>query len=316
MVRRAAAPVRARSPMAARCWRRRRWAPTSPISARRSSRPTRRNAVDAYKQGIVEGRADDIVYSSLFTGVHGNYLRQSIEAAGLDPNNLPEGDIKHDGLRRRRGRKKAWRDIWGSGQGIGAVTEVLPAADYVAKLAAEYRAGQARAAGESSFSQRQTSRPPDPRPPGKTKPLRRSAGSRHSPRQVWAISGARPAAMSTSSAMAAHAASSKAGRSCRRSRPSRPRRAPLEGAGADRRLAVGEIAAPRSGRGSGQSQGLLEHLARPSRRRSLARASDQRLGSAPLDRHQPELRPPSAGAAPSSSRSAPRSAPRPCGDCR
>jgi len=96
------------------------------------------NAVDAYKQGIVEGRASDIVYSSLFTGVHGNYLRQSIEAAGMDPKNLPEGDLKTMDFAGGEGAKKAWRDIWGSGQGIGAVTEVLPAADYVAKLAAEY----------------------------------------------------------------------------------------------------------------------------------------------------------------------------------
>ena len=96
------------------------------------------NAVDAYKQGIVEGRASDIVYSSLFTGVHGNYLRQSIEAAGMDPKNLPEGDLKTMDFAGGEGAKKAWRDIWGSGQGIGAVTEVLPAADYVAKVAAEY----------------------------------------------------------------------------------------------------------------------------------------------------------------------------------
>ena len=80
------------------------------------------NATDAYKQGICEGRADDIVYSSLFTGVHGNYLRKSIELAGLDPANLPEGDIKTMDFGTGDGSKaKAWRDIWGSGQGIGAI---------------------------------------------------------------------------------------------------------------------------------------------------------------------------------------------------
>ncbi|MFN3944846.1 MAG: NAD(P)H-dependent flavin oxidoreductase [Allosphingosinicella sp.] len=102
------------------------------------------NADAAYKQGIVEGRADDIVYSSLFTGVHGNYLRRSIEAAGLDPDNLPEGDLKTMNFGTGDGSKaKAWRDIWGSGQGIGAVREVLPASDYIARLAAELEAAKA-----------------------------------------------------------------------------------------------------------------------------------------------------------------------------
>ncbi|MBO9712224.1 nitronate monooxygenase family protein [Sphingomonas sp.] len=97
------------------------------------------NAVDAYKQGIVEGRAADIVYSSLFTGVHGNYLRQSIVNAGLDPDNLPESDPSAMNF----GGAKAWKDIWGSGQGIGAVTEVQAAGDYVARLAEEYAAAKA-----------------------------------------------------------------------------------------------------------------------------------------------------------------------------
>ena len=102
------------------------------------------NAPGDYKQGIVDGRADDIVYSSLFTGVHGNYLRQSIERAGLDPANLPEGDIKTMDFGTGDGSKaKAWRDIWGSGQGIGAVRSVQPAADYVAELAADYQAARA-----------------------------------------------------------------------------------------------------------------------------------------------------------------------------
>jgi nitronate monooxygenase len=103
------------------------------------------NAVDAYKQGIVEGRAGDIVYSNLFTGVHGNYLRQSILAAGLDPDNLPEGDLKTMNFGGGNGSKaKAWRDIWGSGQGIGAVDAVEPVATRMARLAEEYAAAKQR----------------------------------------------------------------------------------------------------------------------------------------------------------------------------
>ena len=96
------------------------------------------NATDEYKSGVVEGRAADIVYSSLFTGVHGNYLRQSIVQSGLDPDNLPEGDLKTMDFGGGEGAKKAWRDIWGSGQGIGAIDRVRPAADYVARLIDEY----------------------------------------------------------------------------------------------------------------------------------------------------------------------------------
>jgi nitronate monooxygenase len=103
------------------------------------------NAVDAYKQGIVAGRAADIVYSNLFTGVHGNYLRQSIAAAGLDPDNLPEGDLKTMNFATGNGAKaKAWRDIWGSGQGIGAVTAIEPAAVRIERLAEQYAAAKAR----------------------------------------------------------------------------------------------------------------------------------------------------------------------------
>lgn len=101
------------------------------------------NATTEYKEGIVEGRAGDIVYSSLFTGVHGNYLRQSIAASGLDPDNLPEGDIKTMDFGGGESAKKAWRDIWGSGQGISAVREILPAADYIARLAREYEEAKA-----------------------------------------------------------------------------------------------------------------------------------------------------------------------------
>jgi nitronate monooxygenase len=99
------------------------------------------NATEAYKQGIVEGCASDIVYSNLFTGVHGNYLRASIAASGLDPDNLPQGDLKTMDF--GGGATKAWRDIWGSGQGIGAVDAVLPAGEYVARLIAEYTAAKA-----------------------------------------------------------------------------------------------------------------------------------------------------------------------------
>lgn len=97
------------------------------------------NAVDAYKQGIVEGRAADVVYSNLFTGVHGNYLRSSIVAAGLDPDKLPESDPSAMNF----GGAKAWKDIWGSGQGIGAVTAVEPTATKIERLKQEYAAARA-----------------------------------------------------------------------------------------------------------------------------------------------------------------------------
>ena len=99
-------------------------------------------AVDEYKNAIVEGRADDIIYSNLFTGVHGNYLKKSIENAGMDPDNLPESDPSK--MNFGSGTSKAWKDIWGSGQGIGAVDEVLSVADYVAKLRKEYAAARER----------------------------------------------------------------------------------------------------------------------------------------------------------------------------
>lgn len=110
---------------------------------------TEANADERYKEGIVAGRASDIVYSNLFTGVHGNYLRQSIEAAGLDPDNLPEGDFKtmNFGSGNEGGSKaKAWRDIWGSGQGIGAVDQVEDVATRVDRLEQQYRAARARIA--------------------------------------------------------------------------------------------------------------------------------------------------------------------------
>src|SRR5207253_9954034 len=102
------------------------------------------NATPEYKQGICDGRAADIVYSSLFTGVHGNYLRKSIELAGMDPDNLPEGDIKTMDFGTGDGTKaKAWRRIWGPGQGLGAIDAVTGAADYVAKLITEYAEAKA-----------------------------------------------------------------------------------------------------------------------------------------------------------------------------
>ena len=103
------------------------------------------NADDGYKQAIVDCGADDIVYSSLFTGVHGNYLKPSIENAGLDPNNLPESDpTKMDFGSGGNTDAKAWKDIWGSGQGIGAVKARESAGEYVAKLVGEYNAAKAR----------------------------------------------------------------------------------------------------------------------------------------------------------------------------
>ena len=102
------------------------------------------NAVAGYKQSIVDSHAADIVNSSLFTGVHGNYLRPSIEAAGMDPDNLPEGDKSQmDFGSGGKMEAKAWKDIWGAGQGIGAIKAIEPVADRVAKLHAEYEAAKA-----------------------------------------------------------------------------------------------------------------------------------------------------------------------------
>ncbi|AYM96748.1 nitronate monooxygenase [Acidovorax sp. 1608163] len=99
-------------------------------------------AVDAYKQAIVESNSDDIVYSNLFTGVHGNYLAPSIRAAGLDPENLPESDPSK--MNFGGGAQKAWKDIWGCGQGIGAINAVTSTAELVAKLRREYEEARAR----------------------------------------------------------------------------------------------------------------------------------------------------------------------------
>jgi nitronate monooxygenase len=99
-------------------------------------------AAEAYKQAIVECNSDDIIYSSLFTGVHGNYLAPSIRAAGLDPEHLPESDPSQ--MNFGGDAKKAWKDIWGAGQGIGAISQVQSTADLVAQLRREYRAARAR----------------------------------------------------------------------------------------------------------------------------------------------------------------------------
>ncbi len=103
-------------------------------------------AEDDYKQGIVEGGGADIVNSNLFTGINGNYLRGSIVAAGLDPDNLPQAGPEAMNFQSATGAK-AWRDIWGSGQGIGVVDKVVPTADLVARLAEEYAATRARVLG-------------------------------------------------------------------------------------------------------------------------------------------------------------------------
>jgi nitronate monooxygenase len=106
------------------------------------------NAPDAYKQAIVESGAADIVYSDLFTGVHGNYLRSSIANAGLDPDGLAAGNI--DTMKfgsEGSSKSKAWRDIWGSGQGIGVIDRVRPVADYVDLLAQQYAAAKSQLCG-------------------------------------------------------------------------------------------------------------------------------------------------------------------------
>ncbi|WP_158812783.1 nitronate monooxygenase family protein [Methylocapsa sp. S129] len=106
------------------------------------------NAAAAYKQAIVDGRAQDIQGTNLFTGIFGNYLKRSIVNAGLDPDNLPESDpSKMSFGSDRNAPAKAWRDIWGSGQGIGAVQAVVPAGELVARLGREYAAAKAKIAG-------------------------------------------------------------------------------------------------------------------------------------------------------------------------
>ncbi len=100
------------------------------------------NAAAEYKQAVVESQASDIVYSNLFTGVHGNYLKSSIVAAGLDPEALPVSDVS--AMNFGSGSSKAWRDIWGAGQGVGRVDSVVPAASRIAQWSREYRAARER----------------------------------------------------------------------------------------------------------------------------------------------------------------------------
>ncbi len=106
---------------------------------------TEARASDGYKQCIVDSNSDDIVYSNLFTGVHGNYLKPSIRNAGMDPDNLPESDPSRMNFGGGESSKsKAWKDIWGCGQGIGAVKAVVSAGEMVARLKREYAAARAR----------------------------------------------------------------------------------------------------------------------------------------------------------------------------
>ena len=108
---------------------------------------TEANADQRYKQMLVETAAQDIVYSNLFTGVHGNYLAPSITAAGLDPSNLPEADkSKMNFGSGGNMEKKAWKDIWGAGQGVGQIQDVKPVADVVAQLKREYEEARRRLA--------------------------------------------------------------------------------------------------------------------------------------------------------------------------
>lgn len=105
------------------------------------------NAESDYKQMVVDSAADDIVYSDYFTGVLGNYLKPSIKAAGMDPDDLPEGDIAAmNKLTDQQSGSKAWKDIWGCGQGVGAVHEMQTVAERVAQIKNEYAAAKARLA--------------------------------------------------------------------------------------------------------------------------------------------------------------------------
>jgi nitronate monooxygenase len=111
------------------------------------------NAASGYKDMIVERGGEDIVYTNLFTGVHGNYLRPSIERAGLDPDNLPQSDPSKMNFGSGGNQEaKAWRDIWGCGQGIGAVKAVIGAGELVARLAAEYEAAKSALAAKTALT--------------------------------------------------------------------------------------------------------------------------------------------------------------------
>ncbi len=102
------------------------------------------NATEAYKEAIVDGAADDIVYTNYFTGVHGNYLKPSIVANGLDPDHLPESDPSKMNFSAGSAKPKSWKEIWGCGQGIGAVKSVVTACELVDRLAGEYVSARGR----------------------------------------------------------------------------------------------------------------------------------------------------------------------------
>jgi nitronate monooxygenase len=102
------------------------------------------NAPAEYKKMIIDSRAEDIVYTSLFTGVHGNYLKGSVVAAGMDPDNLPESDKSKMDFGSGSAKAKAWRDIWGAGQGVGQMSDAPPTVEIVDRLAAEYSVARAR----------------------------------------------------------------------------------------------------------------------------------------------------------------------------
>ena len=97
------------------------------------------NAVEGHKQMILDSAANDVVYTNLITGVHGNYLKPSMARAGLDPDNLPAGDASQMNWAAGTAKPKAWKDIWGCGQGIGVLSEIQPAAAFIDKLAQQYR---------------------------------------------------------------------------------------------------------------------------------------------------------------------------------
>lgn len=103
------------------------------------------NVDDAYREAIVSSAAADVIYTNLFTGIHGNYLKKSIINAGLDPDNLPQADKSAMNFGSGSGSKiKAWRDIWGAGQGVGLIDDVVTVEEVVQRLIAEYKAAQAR----------------------------------------------------------------------------------------------------------------------------------------------------------------------------
>jgi len=105
---------------------------------------TEAHAVQPYKEAIVRASASDIIYTNLFTGVHGNYIRESIENAGLDPNALPAADKGAMNFSSGTSKPKTWKDIWGAGQGVGQIQDIMPVAQIVARLTQEYQEARAR----------------------------------------------------------------------------------------------------------------------------------------------------------------------------